>query len=73
MPDLDGFQVLERLAQEPDLRALPVVVLTAMTLTPDDEARLKQGAQLVLSKAATSPETLLGDLQGLLRGRLSNR
>ena len=67
MPELDGFQVLELLAASPETRAIPVVVLTAMALSPEDEARLLQGAQLVLSKAETRPETLIDDLQGFLR------
>jgi CheY-like chemotaxis protein len=71
MPALDGFAVLDHLSADPALRTLPVVVLTALALSAEDEARLKQGAQLVLSKAETSPETLIGDLLGLLRRRLS--
>ena len=67
MPELDGFQVIERLAADPETRAIPIVVLTAMALSPDDVARLSQGAQLVLDKAATLPETLIEDLRGFLR------
>ncbi|MNS79678.1 Signal transduction histidine-protein kinase BarA [compost metagenome] len=71
MPELDGFAVLEHLSADPALRTLPVVVLTALALSAEDEARLTRGAQLVLSKAETTTETLMGDLLGLLRKRLS--
>jgi CheY-like chemotaxis protein len=71
MPELDGFAVLEHLAADPALRTLPVVVLTALALSPEDEQRLKAGSQLVLSKAALSTDALLDDLLGLLRRRLS--
>jgi CheY-like chemotaxis protein len=71
MPGLDGFAVLDRLSADPGLRTLPVVVLTALALSAEDEARLKQGAQLVLSKAEASPDALIGDLLGVLRKRLA--
>jgi signal transduction histidine kinase/CheY-like chemotaxis protein len=71
MPELDGFAVLEHLSADPELRTLPVVVLTALALSSEDEAQLKRGAQLVLSKAETTTEALMGDLLGLLRKRLS--
>jgi CheY-like chemotaxis protein len=69
MPGMDGFTVLERLAADDRLRELPVVVLTAMTLTPDDEARLKQGARLVLDKAAVEPDRLLAQLRQVMDAR----
>ncbi|HEY9722464.1 MAG TPA: response regulator [Oscillatoriaceae cyanobacterium] len=69
MPELDGFAVLDRLASDPALRALPVVVLTAMALTPEDEARLMQGAQMVLNKAEMTPDALLEQLKRVLEAR----
>ncbi|MGB8647326.1 MAG: response regulator [Anaerolineae bacterium] len=30
MPELDGYQVLERLKQDPDLREIPVIVISAL-------------------------------------------
>ncbi len=70
MPELDGFQVLERLAADPENRTIPVVVLTAMALTPEDEARLAQGAQIVINKASTTADVLMGDLQNFLRKQI---
>jgi signal transduction histidine kinase/DNA-binding response OmpR family regulator len=70
MPGMDGFEVLEHLAGDAALRAIPVVVLTAMALSPEDEATLRRGAQLVLGKATTSPEALLEDLVALLRRKV---
>jgi len=71
MPGMDGFAVLEHLAADDELRALPVVVLTAMTLTGADEARLKQGAKLVLDKAAVDPERLLAQLRQVMGARFT--
>ncbi|TCT22851.1 bacteriohemerythrin [Thiobaca trueperi] len=38
MPDLDGYQVCERLKAEPQTRDIPIIFLTART-HPEDEAR----------------------------------
>ena len=66
MPGLDGFAVLEYLSSDDDLRTVPVVVLTAMTLSPADEARLVHAAKLVLDKSSTTPDRLLAQLRGVI-------
>ena len=59
MPELDGFAVLEALRSHEPTRAIPVIVLTACTLTEDVMARLSQGVTAVLSKGVyTEAETL---------------
>ena len=40
MPGMDGFQLMEELQKDEDLRRIPVVVLTAMELTPQVRERL---------------------------------
>jgi signal transduction histidine kinase/CheY-like chemotaxis protein len=40
MPDLDGFDVIAALHNDPTTRGVPVVVLTARTLTDADKSRL---------------------------------
>ncbi len=60
MPELDGFELLERLAEDPELRAIPVIVTTAKTLTPDDRRRLNGRVQQILQKGIYSQADLLG-------------
>jgi signal transduction histidine kinase/DNA-binding response OmpR family regulator/CHASE3 domain sensor protein len=40
MPEVDGFQVLEQLRAMPAIATIPVLVLTARELTPEDRTRL---------------------------------
>ena len=48
MPRLDGFAVIEYLRQDAQHRQLPVIVLTAKTLTAADYALLDQSTRRVL-------------------------
>ncbi|NJO85169.1 MAG: response regulator, partial [Blastochloris sp.] len=45
MPKLDGFGVLEAMRADTDLRDIPVIVLTAQTLSEADIARLNTGVR----------------------------
>ena len=41
LPDMTGFELLERMQDEPTLRDTPVVVFTGKELTGDEEAQLR--------------------------------
>jgi HAMP domain-containing protein/CheY-like chemotaxis protein len=61
LPDMTGFEVLDRLAQDRTLRDLPVVVFTGKELSPDEDARLHTLARSVVVKGVESPERLLDE------------
>jgi PAS domain S-box-containing protein len=67
MPRLDGFAVIESLRQDPQHQQLPVIVLTAKTLTAAEYALLDQSVRAVLQKQGLDRSTLIEELQGLLR------
>ncbi|WP_075213981.1 response regulator [Mongoliimonas terrestris] len=50
MPEMNGFEFLERMRLNPDWRSVPVVVVTARDLTDSDRARLGAAAQGVVTK-----------------------
>jgi len=58
MPGLDGFAVLERLQKNPETRFLPVLVLTAKSLSPAERDVLRHRAVSLLEKSAYSPQEL---------------
>ncbi len=64
MPVMDGFDFLRELRSRPGCEAIPVVVLTALDLTPEDRRRLR-GANQVLNKGDTSLQDLAEKLRGL--------
>jgi signal transduction histidine kinase/DNA-binding response OmpR family regulator len=52
MPDTDGFEVVDMLRSDPRTASLPVVVLTAKTLTGRDRELLDGRIDFVMSKSA---------------------
>ena len=58
MPKLDGFGVLEQLRQDPELRDLPVVVLTGKKLSRSERDLLTRRADSLLEKSAYSGDEL---------------
>ena len=61
LPDMTGFDVLERLRDTPSLVDLPVVVFTGKDLSPEEDARLHTLARSVVVKGVESPERLLDE------------
>jgi DNA-binding response OmpR family regulator len=50
MPPPDGFEVLYRLRERPQLRQVPIVVMTGKDLSESDYARINGSAQRILHK-----------------------
>jgi len=61
LPDMSGFDVLERFRDVPSLNNLPVVVFTGKDLSPEEDARLHMLARSVVVKGVESPERLLDE------------
>jgi HAMP domain-containing protein/signal transduction histidine kinase/DNA-binding response OmpR family regulator len=61
LPDMTGFELLDRLQAEPTLRDIPIVVFTGKDLTRDEEQRLRIVAKSVLVKDVQSPERLFDE------------
>ncbi len=61
LPDMSGFELLEKLQAEPALREIPVVVFTGKELTRDEEHQLRAVAKSVLVKDVQSPERLFDE------------
>jgi CheY-like chemotaxis protein len=61
LPDMSGFEVLERLRDIPSLADLPVVVFTGRELSPEEDAHLHTLARSVVVKGVESPERLLDE------------
>jgi len=61
LPDMSGFDLLERFRDTPALSELPVVVFTGKDLSPEEDAHLHMLARSVVVKGVESPERLLDE------------
>ncbi len=66
MPQVTGFEVLERLRENPSLRDTPIIVYTAKDLTHEDRQRLRMPVTATTSKS-DGRNQLLRQLERLLR------
>ena len=65
MPVLNGWQVCERLKNDPRAEAIPVIILTAYSQKTDFKKAKKMGAVLFLTKPL-DPEELVQKIRGIL-------
>jgi len=61
LPDMSGFEVLERLRDASELSDMPIVVFTGKELSSEEDARLHELARSVVVKGVESPERLLDE------------
>jgi adenylate cyclase len=73
MPEMDGFEFLVELRKNSAFRAIPVVVVTAATLSEEDHRRLNGGVERVLTKSTFSRDELLEELRQLVMRHVLGR
>lgn len=66
MPKMDGFTFINQLQQNELWRSIPVIVLTAKDITPEDRQRLNGYVENILQKGAYSCEELLNQIRHLV-------
>ncbi|HEX8740909.1 MAG TPA: GAF domain-containing protein [Casimicrobiaceae bacterium] len=67
MPGLDGFGVIGRLRSDPSLRSIPVVVLTAKSLSAEESEGLNASVARIIQKQGLAGEALIREIEGVLR------
>jgi CheY-like chemotaxis protein len=67
MPGLDGFQLLERMRERPELRHMPVIVVSGGELTPEQRNQLTEFGHRLIAKSALSEAELFDTVQRALQ------
>ncbi len=62
LPDLSGYEMLERMAGTDEVSFPPVIVYTGRSLTRDEEQKLRRFSRSIIIKDARSPERLLDEV-----------
>jgi CheY-like chemotaxis protein len=61
LPDMTGFEVLERIRERQESSDMPVVVFTGKELSAEEDSQLQSLARSVVVKGVESPERLLDE------------
>jgi CheY-like chemotaxis protein len=70
MPEMDGFELLDQLHANEKWKHLPVLVVTAKELTPEDRARLNGHVDRVLQKGSYQKKELIEQVARMVAARL---
>ena len=61
LPDMTGFEILERMRHDEAMSGIPVIVFTGRELSAEEDAQLRAMARSVVVKGVESPERLLDE------------
>jgi len=68
MPKMNGMEVLDRLKKDPELKSIPVIMLTNLSGTQDAEIALEKGAVAYLVKSQYRPREVATKAKEVLGG-----
>ncbi len=68
MPEMDGFQFAEELRKNDKWESIPIVVLTAKTLTEEDRLRLEGWVEGLYEKREGSLERIIAEVKEITSG-----
>jgi Amt family ammonium transporter len=66
MPEMDGFQFLKELRQNPAWRSIPVIIVTAREISLEERQQLNGNVKKILQKGAYSREDLLSEVREMV-------
>jgi CheY-like chemotaxis protein len=69
MPDVSGFDVAEALKLRPDTARIPILVLTAKRIVPEDRSRLSGYVTTIMEKTAFDSERFMAEVRRAMSGR----
>jgi CheY-like chemotaxis protein/GAF domain-containing protein len=61
LKDMNGFELLETVKANPQMRDLPIIIYTGKDLSPTEETKLRKFAETIIVKDVKSPERLLDE------------
>ncbi|WP_070067444.1 response regulator [Candidatus Brocadia sapporoensis] len=63
MPDVSGFDVVERLRNHPTAKKIPIIICSAKDITPEDKKVLNGHILTIVQKSSNTKEVLLSTIK----------
>ncbi len=73
MPEMDGFELVHELRQNEKWRSIPIVILTAKNITPEDRQKLNGRVVKIFEKGSYQRQVLLEEVSNLLSEAISRK
>jgi len=73
MPEMDGFELVHRLKQDQRLCSIPVVILTAKTITTQDRQKMHGRVSKIFEKGSYQRSILFDEVNNLLEEAISRK
>lgn len=70
LPEMDGFKILDRLKSDPRTRRIPVMIVSAKSLEPEERALLEDRTTSIWQKGNFSAAEMVKHVVGMLGGAL---
>ena len=67
MPKLDGFGVIENLRADPELRNIPIIVISAKEITEEESKKLRESVTFVMKKQGFDGGQLIEEINSLVK------
>ena len=69
MPGVNGFDVVDALHRDPATAGIPVMVMTAKDLSPEDRNRLSESVSTIMEKSDLSGDRVTAEVRRAMSGR----
>ena len=69
MPEVNGFDVVEALSEDPDTARIPILVVTAKQITAEDRAKLNGYVTTIMEKTEFSRDRFTAEVRRAMSGR----
>jgi CheY-like chemotaxis protein/anti-sigma regulatory factor (Ser/Thr protein kinase) len=66
MPVMDGFQFIEKIKENEALQNIPIIVLTAKSLTNSEQAQLQKSVSSIVQKQALTSDSLIEQIKKII-------
>ncbi|HDQ44529.1 MAG TPA: response regulator [bacterium] len=66
LPEMSGYEVLEKIRQDPETKEIPVIVFSVMGADENIQKALQLGANFFKIKGASSPSEILEQIDKIL-------